>query len=175
MTILSVLSMPASVNACSKARFCESVSTVEPDFEETTTAVCSIFCSRASRTWSGLVESRTTSSTPAVLVITSGASEEPPMPQSTNRLIPFAANSDFKAKIGAISGVLSVAELTQPRRIEDSASASFPQRVKSFAPMRLATRSSMRAGKNSATAAETDPPVTTFSCDIDNLLCCLEG
>ena len=39
MKIRSVFSIPAASNAASKLRFCESVSTVDPDFEETTTTV----------------------------------------------------------------------------------------------------------------------------------------
>ena len=39
MKIRSVFAIPASSKASSKLRFWESVSTVEPDFEETTTTV----------------------------------------------------------------------------------------------------------------------------------------
>ena len=39
MKIRSVFAIPAESNSASKLRFWESVSTVEPDFEETTTTV----------------------------------------------------------------------------------------------------------------------------------------
>ena len=39
MKIRSVLAIPAASNAASKLRFWESVSTVDPDFEDTTTTV----------------------------------------------------------------------------------------------------------------------------------------
>ena len=42
ITMRSDFSMPAAVKACSKMRFCESVSTVDPDFDETIIAVCSM-------------------------------------------------------------------------------------------------------------------------------------
>ena len=85
--------MPASVNACSKARRCESVSTVEPDLEETTTTVRSSRSASASRTWSGLLESSTVSSTPYDAQMTSGARDEPPMPQSTTWSTPASWSS----------------------------------------------------------------------------------
>ncbi|CAB4638583.1 unannotated protein [freshwater metagenome] len=154
--------MPASVNACSKMRFCESVSTVEPDFDETTIAVLFRSPARASPTWSASVESRTTNSTPAVRVMTSGASDEPPIPQRTKRVTPLAANSSRKAMIESIRGAESSAELTHPSRIDDSASASLPHRVKSLAAMRLATLSATKTGTNSATAPDAVPEVTTF-------------
>ena len=84
MTIRVVGSMPASVKAWAKARRWLSVSTVEPDLLDTTTTVRSRSVS-APRTTSGSEESSTTIGTPAVAQMTSGASEEPPMPQSTTR------------------------------------------------------------------------------------------
>ena len=55
--------MPRSRNAASNARFAESVSTVEPDLDETTSTVCSrppasASPSIAASTWPGAVESR---------------------------------------------------------------------------------------------------------------------
>ena len=84
MTIRVVGSMPASVKACANARRWLSVSTVEPDLLDTTTTVRSRSVS-APRTTSGSEESSTTIGTPAVAQMTSGASDEPPMPQSTTR------------------------------------------------------------------------------------------
>ncbi len=74
---------PASRNAFAYARRWLSVSTVPPDFELTTTTVRDSRSSMAARTWPGSVVSSTVSSTPAVRVITSGASDEPPIPAST--------------------------------------------------------------------------------------------
>ena len=170
----SVLSMPASVKAFSKTRFCESVSTVEPDFDETIIAVLERSPAKALPTWSALVESRTTSSTFDVRVITSGASDEPPIPQSTKRLTPLARKYSRRARISATNGCESVAELTHPRRIEDSASASLPQSVKSLAAIRLATLSATSVEMLLATAAAAEPPTTTFKEDIFSLLGCFE-
>ncbi len=64
-TIRSAGSMPASVNAFSKARRWLSVSTVPPDLEDTTTTVSARRSSRAVRTKSGSEESSTSRSTPA--------------------------------------------------------------------------------------------------------------
>ncbi len=87
--------MPRSRKAASKARLAESVSTVEPDFDDTTSTVwarppASASPSSAASTWPGAVESRMTSGTPAVCAMTSGASDDPPMPASTTRVTPFA-------------------------------------------------------------------------------------
>ena len=129
MKIRSVFIIPAESNAASKLRFWESVSTVEPDFEETTTTVLVKSPSSACRICDGSVESRTSNSTPTVLVITSGASDEPPIPHSTTRVSPFALNSADKAVSSGISAKLFCAASTQPNLIEDSASASLPQSV----------------------------------------------
>ncbi len=74
---------PASVNACSYARRWLSVSIVPPDLLATTTMLRSSRSAIADRTMSGCDESSTVSGTPAVWQMTSGASDEPPMPQST--------------------------------------------------------------------------------------------
>ncbi len=94
-TMRSTGSMPRSRHAASKARLAESVSTVEPDFDDTTSTVWprppdSASPSIAASTWPGAVESRIVSGTPAVCAMTSGASEDPPMPARTTRVTPFA-------------------------------------------------------------------------------------
>ena len=97
-------SIPAAVNAASNARLCESVSTVDPDFDDTTTTVVSMSVSTTRASCVGCVVSSTTRGTPSVRVITSGASEEPPMPHSTIRFSPRARNSSCNAVISGISG-----------------------------------------------------------------------
>ena len=89
--------MPRSRKAASNARLAESVSTVEPDLDDTTSTVwvrppASASPSSAASTWPGEVESRMTSGTPAVCAMTSGASDEPPMPASTTRVTPLATS-----------------------------------------------------------------------------------
>ena len=51
--IREVLSILACSNACSKILFCESVSTVEPDLDETTTTVFAMSFDTADRTRDG--------------------------------------------------------------------------------------------------------------------------
>src|SRR5262245_53439833 len=138
--------IPASSKACQYARRCESVSTVDPDLLETTTTVRSSRSARAERTWCGSVVSSTVSGTPRVRVITSGASDEPPMPASTTWSSP-ASCSRRLARRGS-SSRLARKVSTQPSRISASASASGPQRVGSFSasnPGTLASTSSCRA------------------------------
>ena len=57
-----------------------------------------------SRTWSGWLESSTVSSTPYVAQMTSGASDEPPMPQSTTWSTPASASSLRSAATSPTSG-----------------------------------------------------------------------
>ena len=114
--------MPRSRNAASKARLAESVSTVEPDLDDTTSTVwvrppASASPSSAASTWPGEVESRITSGTPAVCAMTSGASDEPPMPASTTRVTPLATSSARSASISATSGRETLTASTQPRRL----------------------------------------------------------
>ena len=139
MMMRDFASRPAAVNCCSKMRRWESVSSVEPDLEETTMAVVAILSLTAARTWSGSVLSRTVSSTPAVAVMTSGASDEPPMPHSTMWLTPSLRSSSRRAVISSSRGADTSGASTQPRRMADSASASAPHKVASFAKMREAT------------------------------------
>ena len=76
-------STPASENACQYTRRWASVSTVDPDLLATTTTVRSSRSASAARTWCGSVVSSTVNATSRVRVMTSGASDEPPMPAST--------------------------------------------------------------------------------------------
>ena len=138
MQMRSAGSMPSCSNAAMNARRCESVSTVEPDFDDTTTAVCSRSDSSTSATCSGLVESRTSSSIWAVRAITSGASDEPPIPHSTIRVTPFARNSSRAAVICAISGCDTSWAAVQPSRLLDSSTAASPHSVASCANSREA-------------------------------------
>ena len=162
MKIRVLLSMPAASKAASKLRFCESVSTVEPDFEDTTTTVLLKSPERAARTCEGSVESSTTSSLPAVLAITSGASDDPPMPHSTTLSRPCDASWARSCFRSGIRAKAFFAASTQPRRTADSSSASFPHSVWSFAKMREAMFSLTRSGTNFAMASETRPEWDTF-------------
>ncbi len=160
MMMRDAASIPASVKAFSNARRWESVSTVEPDFDDTTMAVRSRPASTAARTWSGSVESRTTRSTPAARVMTSGASDDPPMPQSTMRSTPSAASSSRSWRMTGISDLDSSNRSIQPRRTEASASASVPHRVGSLAISRDATCSLISVGRAESMACRAAPEAT---------------
>ena len=121
-------SIPASRNAASTTRRCESVSTVEPDLEETTSTVRSRSRSRARETWSGSVESRTSSSTPAVAAITSGARDEPPMPARTTRSTPSARSSRVSWAMCGTRARESSNRSIQPSRLAASSRAGAPHR-----------------------------------------------
>ena len=121
--------MPASVKAFSKARRWLSVSTVPPDLLDTTTTVSASRSSSALRTKSGSDESTTVSSTPAAPQMTSGASDEPPMPQSATWGSPASRNSTWSAAISSTSGRDVSDRSTQASRLADSSSASGPQSV----------------------------------------------
>ena len=56
----------------------------------------------------------------------------------------------------------SVADVTQPRRIDDSASASLPHRVKSLAAILLATLSATKVSKVDSTALAAEPKTLTL-------------
>src|SRR5690606_36542872 len=71
--------------------------------------------------------------------MTSGASDEPPMPASTIRSRPSARSSADSASISASSGREVSCRSVQPNRMDASASASGPYSVASFAAMREAT------------------------------------
>ena len=73
--------------------------------------------------------------------MTSGASDEPPMPQSTTRVSPCSCSWSRSAVISATSGLLVADRSTQPSRLADSSSAAVPQSVWSLAASRLANRS----------------------------------
>ena len=116
------------LNACSKDRKALSVSTVEPDFDETTTVVFSSSTSVDS-TWLGSVESKTVSSVSCVLHITSGAREDPPIPASTILVFPSAWVCLQNSVSSCISGSVFCGESVHPSLIDASLSASFPQIV----------------------------------------------
>ena len=137
--------MPAFSKAATNARRAESVSTVEPDLDDTTRAVLSRSCN-ANCTISGSVESSTNSSTPSERVMTSGAREEPPMPASTNRVTPSDAKSSRNCRISATRGRDTVAASVQPRRILASSSAAGPHRVGSLSKSLDANCSSTKPG-----------------------------
>ena len=125
--------MPASAKACSKARRWESVSTVEPDFDETTTTVLLRSPASAARTWSGWLESSTVRSTPSVAQMTSGrqrgaahaaehdAGQRPPRAQAST----MGRKTDSSGRDASGSP-------TQARRLDASSSASGPHSVGSL-------------------------------------------
>src|SRR5882757_558551 len=125
--------MPASVKAFSKMRRWLSVSTVPPDLDDTTIAVRVRSPASASATWPASVVSSTTSGTPAVAVITSGASDEPPMPASTIRSTPSPASSARSASISPTSGRELSCSVVQDSRMDASGWASGPHSVGSCA------------------------------------------
>src|SRR4051794_40221678 len=138
---ISFSSNPASAKAEMNARRWLSVSTVPPDFELTTTTVRSRSV-MARATWPGSVVSRTTRGTPAVRQMTSGASDEPPMPQSTIRSRPREVSSARSSASPETSSRELAGRSSQPSRIAASLSASGPHRVASFWTSRGATSSS---------------------------------
>ncbi len=151
-------STPTPLNAASKARRWESVSTVEPDLEETTTAVRRSDSSPISaRTWPGSVVSRTLSPRSRVREMTSGARDEPPMPHSAMWSMPCSANSARSFASGSMSSLDFTKVSTQPSRIAASASASGPHRAASFAASLAGTPSLL----SRSTTALTSTPVVT--------------
>src|SRR3954467_14643115 len=138
---ISFSSNPASAKAAMNARRWLSVSTVPPDFELTATTVRSRWV-MALATWPGSVVSRTTSGTPAVRQMTSGASDEPPMPQSTIRSRPREVSSARSSASPETSSRELAGRSSQPSRIAASLSASGPHRVASFWISRGTTSSS---------------------------------
>ena len=154
--------MPRSRNAASNARFAASVSTVPPDFDDTTSTVCSsppdsASPSIADSTCAGEVESRTTNGTCAVRVMTSGASEEPPMPARTTRVTPRAMSPSRRARISPTSGRETETACSHPSRSEASASAAGPHSDESPAVRPDATSSDTRVGSVASTTAFTCP------------------
>ena len=69
------------------------------------------------------------------------------MPASTTRVTPLPTSSARSASISGTSGRETVTACTQPRRFDDSSSASGPQSVPSPAVMPEATRSVMSVGE----------------------------
>ena len=165
-------SIPFAVNACSKIRRWLSVSTVDPDLDDTTITVAERSPASASATWAASVVSSTVSGTPAVPVITSGASDDPPIPASTIRSSPSARSSARRASISASRGREVSCSVVQDSRIADSDSASWPHRVGSCAvsldanssetsPSRSPAASS--ASRESTTETDTSPPCSVIA------------
>ena len=84
------------------------------------------------------------------------------MPHKTTLVRPLATSSERRILSSSTRATLLLAASTQPRRIADSDSASFPQRVWSFENRREATLSLTSSGTNFATASETRPACETF-------------
>ena len=115
-TIREAASIPSAANAASTTRRCESVSTVEPDLEETTSTVRSRSRPSTAATCSGSVESSTSKGRPAVAAMTSGAREEPPMPASTTRVRPSSRSWAARSATSSATARESSKRSIQPRR-----------------------------------------------------------
>ena len=115
----------------SKNRLCESVSIVDPLFEPKTIMVCVKSPCPCRRTWPGSVESKITISRPSFAQMTSGASEDPPIPQSRTRVKFFDLAQAERASISGSNDLEVVGRFTQPSRILASDSLSSPQRLES--------------------------------------------
>lgn len=122
-------SMPAASKAVVKARRCESVSTVEPDLEATTTTVRSRSVFTMVETICGSVVSQMTRSTSSCAAITSGASEEPPIPHKAIRVRPSASNCSRSSKICGSNFSAASKGCAQPKRIDASDFADAPHTV----------------------------------------------
>ncbi len=126
-TICRAGDSPAASKAPAIARRWLSVSIVPPLLLLTTATVRDRSPDKAARTWLGSVLSRVTSSAPSTAAITSGASEDPPMPASTTRSRPRARQvASSSASSGRVARERSGAS-SQPSRIEASACAAGPQ------------------------------------------------
>ena len=93
--------------------------------------------------------------------MTSGARDDPPIPQSTILDRPLLASSLLNAVSSGNSSRDSLAASTQPSRIADSASASLPQILLSLAKILLAIFSRTNSGTTSLTASADAPHVAT--------------
>src|SRR5680860_1086939 len=126
---------------------CDSVSTVPPDFEDTTNSVLSrSTASSSALTASGSVESSTCSSSPPSRLpklrrITSGPRLEPPMPSSAACVKPSALTSSTKAPRSSTCSSIVSEMVSQPRRSPISGPGP-PHSVSSLRQMRRATFSS---------------------------------
>src|SRR5262249_32708320 len=103
-----------------------SVSMVEPLLLETTTRVAASRSDSARRTVCGSVVSSTVSGTFAVRLITSGASDEPPIPHSTKWSSPAPRTSPASAASGPSNARDTRGASSQPSLIAASAAASGP-------------------------------------------------
>src|SRR5262249_58033217 len=103
-----------------------SVSMVEPLLLETTTRVAASRSDSARRTVCGSVVSSTVSGTFAVRLITSGASDEPPIPHSTKWSSPAPRTSPASAASGPSNARAPRRASSQPSLIAASAAPSGP-------------------------------------------------
>ena len=86
----------------------------------------------AAPTWCGSVLSRIVRSAPAVRVMTSGASDEPPIPASTTWSMPAAVSRSRSSRSWGSSASEDSGRSSQPRRTSASGCAAGPHRVASF-------------------------------------------
>ena len=121
------------MNNFSKKAFCDAVSIVEPDFEPTITRASFRFAGIANLICSGSVESNTVNFLPNVFAITSGARDEPPIPQRMKLLKLFERAQALKASSWGSRSRLACGKSIQSRRTLASASAAAPHSVESLA------------------------------------------
>ena len=102
--------------------------------------------------------------TPAVAQMTSGASDDPPIPHSTTRSYPVSRELLAQCRDLAHAGAVTpAASPVHARRLAASSSAASPHNVWSRANSRLATRSATSDGTCAATASAAAPVATTSS------------
>jgi hypothetical protein len=139
-----------------KWRNSESVSIVPPDFVETRNSVRSRSTRSATvRIAPASVESSTCSDgqpscAPKLWRITSGASDEPPMPSSTTSWKPSSRISRAKASRSSTASSIVSTIVSHPSRLATSACPAGPQSVSSFFQMRCATSSTIARRTRSA-------------------------
>src|SRR5262249_38558131 len=138
---------------------------VEPLLLETTTRVASSRSDSARRTACGSVVSSTVSGTFAVRLITSGASDEPPIPHSTTWSSPAPRAWPASSASGPSSARETRGASSQPSLIAASAAAAGPHRPAAWAARPAATPSAASlpaAGpappRTPALRQATDPP-----------------
>ncbi len=150
-----------------------SISAVVPDFEENRYSVRagSLRCCAAS-TAAGSVESRTQRSrkprcTPSERRSTSGASDEPPMPQRTAWVKPAARTSSANWTKLLASGAMVVARSSQPRFraiAPRATSSAVGHSAASFLQRRAGTSAPSSSRVVASTARAVDPSVSPVRC-----------
>src|SRR5919197_87685 len=135
-----------------------SVSTVPPLLLDTTTIVRSSRSPRTRATWCGSVVSSTVSGTPAVRVMTSGASDDPPMPASTTWSRPRVA-APSSASRGSSARDVSGGP-SRPSRLLASAVASGPHSW-AFLSDKAPGTPSVTSRSSTASASSMTPQVVT--------------